>query len=577
MGKGSRFPALAVLALVFALVAACSDSAPSASLGVQPAWQSARLSPGHRVHVAKLHVPCAQCHDLSGDSVGIATVQRCAACHQKESRLRHAQLQAVERFGEGAKADCTSCHAFSGTDTDGGVVHAAFAPTECARCHATPQGSIPAILIHASAPCVTCHRPHEDATPVPAACASCHQKIATTHAALGKSAQQVCTTCHEHQHAPASAAIATCAACHAVTQPIVPKTALFENGHVACVGCHAPHQFEKSAVLPCRSCHANLHVLAESSVLAHGQCTSCHTPHDVRGSPEKACATCHANVHPDHPTVPGKGTCTSCHEPHPATAHALEVVAKCSSCHQTAHSERAFHQGVTCTQCHQPHAFKLALSDRNLCRNCHAQELSRVTLRTGHQNCAGCHGGLPHRPTELLASCATCHAREQSAVNRGHAKCTTCHEPHSGAQSAACQSCHQNEARSAPAGHAKCTTCHEPHTGSVASAPACASCHVSQASSKHGQLPGGCTSCHQPHAGAPGKVSPPACATCHQTSSLPGLHQQAKHRQCASCHTGHDDQSGVLRAACLGCHTDRKTHFPDAARCASCHLFDRGK
>jgi hypothetical protein len=24
----------------------------------------------------------------------------------------------------------------------------------------------------------------------------------------------------------------------------------------------------------------------------------------------------------------------------------------------------------------------------------------------------------------------------------------------------------------------------------------------------------------------------------------------------------------------LSCHTDRKTHFPDAPRCANCHLFD---
>ena len=316
-----RFRSLAFLALAFAMVAACSDSTSLPGLSVQPAWQVARLSRGHQVHVVSEHIACAKCHELSGDSVGAPSPARCASCHKQESTIQHAKLEATQRFGDSVKADCTACHAFARPDpgapaavatvldggapdaaaADAGVPHGDFGARDCVRCHGVKQGDTPAIVIHASSQCVSCHRPHEDATPKPGACSGCHQAIATTHAALGNSPIQVCTTCHQHQHSPAADALETCATCHATQQPIVPATALFANGHVQCVGCHKPHDFAKTAAVPCRSCHAALHVLAESMVLAHQQCTSCHSPHDVRGSPEKACQGCHANVHPDHP------------------------------------------------------------------------------------------------------------------------------------------------------------------------------------------------------------------------------------------------------------------------------------
>ena len=612
MSHAFRISLLAILTLILATVAACSNSAQPPGLTVQLSWQRARLSHGHQVHVTREHLACSKCHDLNGDSVGAPVPARCADCHKKESAIVHAPTEAAHRFGNGVKADCTTCHAFSGapssrvTDAgapawaqaaldgdvdavapasdagvpgaaDGGIPHGDFGARDCVRCHAAKQGNTPAIVVHASSRCVSCHRPHEDATPKPGECSGCHQKISTTHAALGKSAVQVCTTCHEHQHGRASEAIATCAKCHATQEPLIPATALFATGHTQCINCHKPHDFQKSAALSCRSCHAQVHVLGESSVLAHNQCTSCHSPHDVRGTPEKACQGCHSNVHPDHPKIGGVHLCTGCHDPHPAAGHLLDSVLKCSGCHQAAHSDNDFHQGLACTQCHAPHAFALKQLGQTLCRNCHAQELTRVALRTGHQQCSNCHGGLPHHPEAMLVACGSCHAQQLSQVKAGHAKCTQCHEPHSGAQGTPCQSCHQKEAHSAPSGHAKCTNCHEPHTGSVAAAPACASCHVAEASSKHGGVPGGCSNCHQPHQGASGPPSVPACTSCHQPSSLLGLHQVAKHQDCKRCHTGHGDQPTLARETCLTCHTDRKGHFPDAPRCANCHLFDTRK
>ena len=575
MSRGARYPWFALLALAFAIVTACSDSAPHTGLSIQVSWQSARLSAGHQRHVTQEHLACAECHDLSAKAIGAASPVRCASCHAKESSIRHAGQQAALRFGESVKADCTACHAFGGAKQlalDAGASPEQFSPRDCLRCHASQQGGTPKIAVHAASGCTSCHRPHEDQTPKPAPCVGCHAAISTTHAAVGKSATQVCTTCHEHQHAPASEALGKCVTCHETMPPIVPKTALFAGGHSQCVSCHTPHAFSKALARPCRSCHADLRVLGESSVTAHRQCTSCHAPHDVRASAEQSCSTCHANVHPDHPKVAGKGACVGCHDPHPAAAHALEAAATCSSCHRSAHSDKDFHRGLACTQCHTPHAFSLASAGTSICRNCHAQELARVALRSGHQRCANCHGGLPHQPTVQPATCSTCHAAEQKLANRGHAVCTTCHEPHSGAQAAACRSCHVVEARTAPSGHARCVNCHEPHAGSAKLAPACSTCHANEGLSKHGQIVGGCKTCHAPHGPQP-VVSPPPCGNCHQTSQLGGLHQIAKHGNCTSCHAAHGAPSGLARTVCETCHGDRKSHFPNAPRCTSCHLF----
>jgi hypothetical protein len=584
MTQALRSSLATVLAVALSALAACLDSdAPNRSVYVQAAWQSARLTTGHQTHVVDHKMGCAQCHELSGEQVGAATPGRCAACHQEQSRLRHAEAEAAKRFGVGTQADCSSCHEFSASKLrepepaalDGGISHADFKPGDCARCHGVAQGATPAVVVHGGTDCVSCHHVHQDLAPRPGSCAGCHADIETTHAALGKSPQQVCTTCHQHQHAPASDALATCQSCHETTSPTVPKSALFAGGHSECVTCPAPHDFAKQATLPCRSCHAEVHVLAAATVPAHAQCVSCHAPHDVRASPEKACVNCHANVHPEHPQLDAAGSCIGCHDPHPATDHAPATARPCSGCHQAAHSDQGFHERVTCTQCHKPHAFALANADRGLCNGCHAQQLSAVAKVSGHQDCSGCHAGLPHHPG-TLASCSTCHAKEQHQALAGHAQCASCHEPHSGAQLASCASCHAQEARTAPAGHTQCVKCHQPHTGSTVGVE-CSTCHAAEAHSQHGQLAkGGCLSCHRPH-GPTGQALTPACTSCHQVAQLVGLHQAPKHQDCSICHAGHGDRPSLARDACLSCHTDRKTHFPDAPRCASCHLFESGK
>jgi hypothetical protein len=610
---GSLFLLLA--ALVAGVVAACSEdkSAPAPAgkgqpldgkwgkgVYVGPEFTLARAITGHRVHVVGKKIECNKCHEPSENSMGPPVKpERCASCHEKEAKLEHAGAEAEKRFGPGVKTDCTTCHAFKfeGKDRaeaqkradalmapeDGGTGPKSphgiegFKPGDCKRCHAERQGAMAAIVSHLTDECLACHKPHDDATPASAPCSQCHE-VPMTHGSKGMTHEQACQACHQKQHEPASAALPTCAECHKVQKPIVPATATFAGGHAECTSCHEPHQFEKAKAQPCSTCHAQTHVIGGGRIAAHNGCSNCHAPHDVKaGAAGGACANCHKNVHPNHPKS-AKGACVGCHDPHPNHDMAGAGASDCSSCHKAAHSDEAFHRGVACEKCHKPHDFELSLASVATCELCHAPSVQKVSLNAGHRACTGCHQGLPHHPEPKEVGCATCHGKEHAVVTQGHASCTNCHEPHSGAQANACGNCHKAEHQTAPKGHQACTNCHEPH-GGVAK-QACASCHSAQAKTPHGQVGTGCVACHRPHgpsapSGPAGPASPPACTSCHKVASLPGLHAETKHQACTTCHSGHHEPPGTTRATCLSCHKDRSDHFPNAQRCASCHLFTK--
>jgi hypothetical protein len=596
-----------VAAVIVAALAACSEDAPAPppkhqwgrGVYIGPEFALARAVTGHRVHVVAQKIECTKCHTPTEKSIGPPVKpERCASCHEKESKLEHATKEAERRFGAGVKADCTACHAFKydGTDKDaaqkkadalrapedGGTGPSSmrgiepFSPGDCKHCHEPGRGQTPAFVSHLTERCVACHKPHDQQTPSSAPCTECHEVPMTTHAPMGKSATESCATCHQRQHEPASGALPTCVPCHTKDGPIVPATALFAGGHAACSDCHKPHDFQAEKALACASCHEHKAVLGGGRIAAHNACSNCHTPHNVRATPGAACANCHKNLQPTHPKHAGSA-CTGCHDAHPAGKSAA-VASECSSCHQKAHSDTDFHRGVACEGCHKPHDFKLELASTSMCSSCHAERVSQVHANAGHQACTQCHQGLPHHPEPNEVGCEKCHAREHSSITRGHARCMQCHEPHSGAQVTACGNCHKEEHRTAPAGHQACTNCHEPHGGK--SQKACSACHADEAKTAHGTLASGCESCHRPHGpsgpgGPPGVAAPPACTSCHKLGTLPGLHAETKHQSCTTCHSGHGELPGTARQTCLNCHKDRTEHFPNAARCGSCHLFTK--
>jgi hypothetical protein len=578
-------PLFLLAAVVVAWVAACSSgkhaeetgTAPGRGVYVPLAWQAARTITGHRVHVVEHQVACTRCHELTGTTMGPVSPARCSPCHQKEAAIEHASARARERFGQEAKSDCTLCHAFVPPKTekgaDAGAVH--IAASDCLRCHRVTQGQVPAVVVHdKGSDCLQCHRPHEDEKAKSAPCSTCHHDVSLAHAAHG--GESGCKDCHTHQHGKAADALGTCETCHAGHDPIVPASALFATGHKSCVDCHRPHEFAKALAKPCRSCHESVHVLGESAVPVHRQCASCHSPHDVRGSAKAACVGCHADLHPDHPKVAalgsGAGSCVGCHDPHPPPGSSHGLAKACSTCHAGAKSDVAFHSATECVKCHTPHDFVLDDGGKAVCHRCHETKFVAVAPNTGHQACAACHGGLPHKPTSGQGGCPTCHAKEHARVNPGHVICTNCHEPHRGTVIAACKNCHATEVRTAPPGHLECLKCHEEHSGALVHAP-CASCHAKEAQTKHGKISADCSSCHKAH-GPGGPISPPPCAKCHDTAKLPGLHSAGKHTECKDCHSGHEKPGAAMRAPCLVCHTDRRNHFPEAPNCASCHLFE---
>ncbi|MGB5265511.1 MAG: hypothetical protein WBN30_02910, partial [Polyangiales bacterium] len=197
--------------------------------------------------------------------------------------------------------------------------------------------------------------------------------------------------------------------------------------------------------------------------------------------------------------------------PHPRRVTQLAL--QCSSCHDDAKNERAFHATKTvCTDCHQPHRFDLSqIAERTLCAECHSKQVRLTQRIPDHMECQSCHEGTAHALTGPVA-CASCHAEILSE---------------------------------SPKGHQECASCHEPHSGNVAAASSCTSCH------SVAKLPG--------------------------LHRIPDDPTGPGHSDCSSCHNVHKSTVRADRASCMECHSDIADHQPDAKVCTGCHTFISGK
>lgn len=549
---------------------------PNASARVPAAWRSFRDGPGHVVHVGQEGIACTECHDVDHGFAPRGT-QVCAKCHVSQARIRHAVHDDVA--GGPPLADCLACHNF-GPDKE---EHA----WDCIRCHEAPQGALAAVRFHAQEACGKCHHPHDEPAIDPLDCRSCHMSSenhhplstgahaggagAGVHESAGSPASAIdgnlnCLQCHS-AHDAAEHAVDRCTECHD-DKP----HALFPEGHQTCTSCHQPHAFKQDQAAPCKSCHQSQHVLAETAVPAHRECTSCHDPHEVAKVGDATCRGCHQQVAPAHPAVEGQ-TCIACHTPHPKSPDA-SIANACTGCHTLAHDDHAAHAGhAECTSCHVPHTFAHP-QQAQVCTTCHKEQIALTAQNKGHTDCLGCHQGHPHDAQLEPRACTDCHhdvhPREQ------HAQCLSCHEPHSGAkqsQAESCAQCHKKEQHTTAKVHGDCLTCHTPHQGGLPTSATCKECHATQAAQNHGDIAAGCTACHSVH-NDKGVLATPACTTCHSPASLPGLHAQPQHQQCAKCHhDAHDQGPFSERATCLACHQQQRDHVPEAQLCQGCHVF----
>lgn len=491
-------------------------------------WREVVGQMGHDIEgQLRERTSCTCCHLGEVKGFGEPFEARCLDCHD-DIRIT------IPKMGS---THCVSCHTLGKGDGQDLVLRA----WECQKCHAEKQGNSAAIDVHGGEDCADCHRPHDEPWTEPRECTDCHQgQSDVRHPRIGPRDAPVCTDCHA-PHEKAGAADGKCADCHEETDPEIVAKARFEGGHDACTTCHSPHAFDKESAKACTSCHQQ-RTMTGRGAKEHAACASCHSPHDVKGTPQSACANCHRDVASSHPDARGQG-CTTCHDPHPGpTANGTAVVlaaASCASCHADARTQAGEHAALACNRCHETHgeARKPAA-----CKDCHATQLAKTNLQSGHAQCTGCHTGGGHRPQSNVGACVACHAEEQKTAPKGHEGCAKCHDTHSGkgllaAGPAGCKTCHADRAKSAEAlGHAECAQCHRPH-------------------------------------GPSGPSSPPACTTCHKENKLAGLHADTGHRTCSSCHPGAHGKPKSDRATCVGCHANQQDHQPDAAVCSGCHRF----
>lgn len=483
-------------------------------------YLDARISPGHRAHLALTgdqQLSCHDCHAIADSGFTALAVKPCAECHEAQQRHHHP-------FDAGVPMTCTSCHVFRSLGEA-----ARIDKWGCRRCHVetldggAPIGPLinepnplhlpPHVLVHTKK-CEACHRPHGSPFTKAADCGLCHD-ITVSHGKGEKAlVADTCMACHPH-HSKAVDAAATCTDCHASTKvparAKVKASALFDKGHKSCGTCHKPHDFVAAQVTSCSSCHEDKPVLAAQQ---HGSCTDCHLPHQDRAA-TKTCLSCHTQVQLKHPTEAAQKPCLGCHPVHsaelaaaaPADAglpsHASLLAVPCTRCHQQPPFDSpVVHANTTaCADCHRnPHAGKPARD--GLCQSCHKEQLTLTQKNRGHQTCDKCHAGLPHAPPQAPKDCLSCHPTLAPSL-AGHAqelRCDSCHQTHSGAVLKTCTQCHEPKklpGLHALAKHQTCTTCHSPHGAQQGEQPAtCQNCHRRLSAQAHPTAPQQCMSCH---------------------------------------------------------------------------------
>ena len=192
--------------------------------------------------------------------------------------------------------------------------------------------------------------------------------------------------------------------------------------------------------------------------------------------------------------------------------------------------------------------------DNELCENCHASDdpqWLQVADTPGHKvhffdntdapDCIDCHGLQLHVFEPPEETCATCHEEgldEPCLDMQVH-----------------CLACHNfivAEDDLIPA-RDDCIVCHEAQDTMGVTFPSDA--HSDSA----------CLDCHNPHDMEQGSE----CTTCHPVPST-GLHEEAAHENCETCHTPHSEEP--MRDSCLSCHLDKEEHFAPAD-CSGCHSF----
>ena len=586
------------------------------------------LTGGHSVHVVNgPHLGCVECHELRGHSTELVS-SACQRCHKKVGVHDrgmakvgcldcHDFLAPVTSGRPIPATGCPKCHGgsppaalakrsknLSRLAITSKVIHGnvnacrlchdphspdlfdRHAGTDCDRCHRGVVQEQQGANIPGHPDCSICHEVHGPRPKTPELCVRCHDDkgpsaatstLANRHQQCSKChkahtfevTRDRCAACHDQERTKLASWKSTrhsdCLSCHRGHQDIAPAQVCPTchkpqrlHAHPACTTCHDPH-LGKSGARSCVKCHSDVAAtVGKSKASGHRNCSSCHATHAPASAPSR-CAGCHQQQGALAKIAgpPPHQSCVSCHRPHQFQASAVI----CKTCHEPA--ELTPHKDA-CLRCHQPHG--PPASAQLVCNSCHTQ----VQAISGkHANCQSCHS--PHKLGKSGPQCADCHAQRAAAVRSWapapHQSCQTCHARHSPMPPKNCGQCHAAvTSKTLSLGH-RCTGCHNPHQPQTDWWGKCANCHANEAaatatmSGTHSQ----CRSCHTPHS-----AGLPSCRGCH--SNPPGAHSKSGHKDCKSCHSTHSVRV-TGRAVCTKCHQDKVNHYPKAAQCFACHLF----
>ncbi len=412
----------------------------------ETSWKDARVDHSKtRFPLTGRHtdVQCASCHKIEP---GVAPSFKgapltCIGCHRKDDKHK-------ARFGE----KCDSCHGTKGWAT------ITFRHDQDTRFALRGR--------HREVRCESCHVGALYRDKLGTTCADCHRSADPHKGTLGND----CASCHNEQRWRDGARFdhdksrfklrgahgrVECKDCH--------RSADYRATPSACADCHRKDDRHDGTLgTDCTSCHTDVNWRATR--FDHAGTRFALT--EAHGVPPLQCLSCHRDLRSYRQA---STECLSCHRKD--DPHALQLGARCESCHNTAnwrvagfdHSKTRFaligsHQKVACKDCHKSGRY-----------------------REAPRECIGCHLAADKHKARLGTECASCHnARDWRLWNYDHARRAT--YPLDGAHArTACVACHRAPA---PAGKSIATVDR-----------ACVSCH--RADDKHdGAFGTRCENCH---------------------------------------------------------------------------------
>ena len=371
MNSGQRFKWIATVAVLYALLTACTTWRSVLRPNTTPPAPNRGIAASHEIH-AKEGMDCSDCHEVTtGERVAFVNHDTCMLCHE----IPENSLTETASFIK--DTSCTKCH----TRNDYTVtpdrqllteeikfdhqVHLS-AEVNCSSCHENPDKPLPKTG-QLMEQCMKCHAQTEvsfsgvaQSSETPQSfkaneCSVCHKELSTetiphhrngrriahdkaniwtkTHGQEAAMDQAYCAQCHTDEQDD-------CMTCHRVMKPENHTLAWNRKLH----GAHAQWDIQKCSVCheedSCVKCHKHTQPRSHrTNFLAprNDHCVSCHVP------AETGCTVCHESI--EHrsairtPHDAGGGYTGNCAECHPGgipgtAPHRINATLSCLACHE---------------------------------------------------------------------------------------------------------------------------------------------------------------------------------------------------------------------------------------------------